>query len=133
MIKILCCLAIVCLLGIQSNANDQRKLLKDQQVWGLKTIDIYFTSNGVTVHIVGNLTHNLSFSTWTFQGTVTITGPGIDITLQIKEKFNLYRMTGDGRKATEVYWNTGDSKADAILNSRDLQQQFLEYVNANEY
>lgn len=96
-----------------------------------KKVDItYQTSNGYTIHIVGELTHNWSFTTWTFSGNVTITGNGTNINFPVSTNMGL-RISGDGKVATEVVWSTDDSKANDILNSEESVKIFLEYININ--
>lgn len=96
-----------------------------------KKIDVtYKSTNGYTVHIVGELTHNWSYTSWTFSGNVTITGNGTNINFPVSTQMGL-RISGNGKEATEVLWTTDDGKANDILNSEEVVNLFLEDININ--
>jgi hypothetical protein len=95
-----------------------------------KKIDVwYHTNNGYHIHIIGTLSHNWSFTTWTFNGSVTITGNGVNITFPVSTTMGL-RIAGDGRKATTVIWLTENQLANEILNSQEIVDEFLADINA---
>lgn len=115
----------------ESYANSPSEATNYSLIKLFKKIDItYQTSNGYTIHIVWNLTHNWSFTNWTFSGNVTITGNGTNISFPVSTNMGL-RISGDGKEATEVEWSTEDNKANDILNSEESEKLFLEYINLN--
>ncbi len=98
----------------------------------------YTTSNGYTIVVSGNVgwtwTNPWHFS---FIGTVTVTGNGVNISLPISGNFvdgsgsvNIYSEDNPLQEiATHSEWQTTSSLANELLNSADFDSVFIDAIN----
>ncbi len=129
-----------------SGSNFEQKLKTDNCLNLIKKQAYFFskrihytlvTSDGYTVVVDGVVSWSaLNPFHFSFNGTVGITGNGVNITLSINNSFlnsdygsvTIY-SDDEGTTATGADWDTTNASASGILNASDNNTQFISSVN----
>ncbi len=102
---------------------------------------VYQTSNGYTITVDGSLGYSiLNPFHFSFNGTVTITGNGVNLALPINGNFvnncdsgsvDIYSTDGDVFQEVATYsvWQTTSTVANELLNDADFDSSFIYEIN----